>query len=146
MIESESLPPISDQKNWQNLDEFVAENQEQLAALAWNFHQERVDSEETLGIDLKPTPHFVSCSRQAIEMLNQNAGNRLREVLGILDGYQPQEEVLMIAIGSDQIKLVFFKPEPTPPECLEQTGKELNTLLDELQTKMAEKMGINPEA
>jgi hypothetical protein len=145
MLESKNLSPTADQKDWQKLDEWVAANQKSLAALAWVFYQERIDSEEFLGIDLQPTPHFVSCSKAAIETLNQNTDNRFREVLGILDGYDPQEEVLMIGMSRDRVKLIFFTPEPTPPECHEQIGKDLNTLLDELEPKIAEKLGIQLE-
>ncbi len=136
MVESEKLSPTSEQKDWQKLDEFVAANKENIAALVWIFYQERGNTEEILAIDLQPTPRFVSCSREAIETLNENTDNRLREVLGILDGYKPEEEVLIIGMSRDRIKLIFFTPEPTPPECFEQLGKDFNTLLDDLEAQL----------
>ena len=136
MVESEKLSPTSEQKDWQKLDEFVAANKENIAASVWIFYQERGNTEEILAIDLQPTPRFVSCSREAIETLNENTDNRLREVLGILDGYKPEEEVLIIGMSRDRIKLIFFTPEPTPPECFEQLGKDFNTLLDDLEAQL----------
>jgi hypothetical protein len=145
MLESENLSPTSEQKDWKTLDEWVAANQKSLAALAWIFYQERADLEEFLGLELQPQPRFVSCSKAAIETLNQNTDNRLREVLGILDGYQPQEEVLMIGMSRDRVKLIFFTPKPTPPECYEQVSKDFNTLLDELEAQMAEQLAIQSD-
>jgi hypothetical protein len=145
MLESNNLSQTAEQNDWKQLDEWVADHKKKLAALAWIFAQEKADSEEFLGIDLQPQPHFVSCSKAAIETLNQNTDNRLREVLGILDGYQPQEEVLIIGMSCDRVKLLFFTPEPTPPECYEQVGKDFNTLLDELEPQMAENVRIKSD-
>ncbi|MGB3532749.1 MAG: hypothetical protein WBA13_04435 [Microcoleaceae cyanobacterium] len=142
MLESEKLSSESNPKDWQKLDEFVVENKELFAALAWSFSQERADSGEFLGIELQPIPRFVACSQEALEIFNQNADNRLREMLGILDGYKPEEEVLFIAIESDRVRLVFFTPEPTPPQHFAQIGKDLYTLLDELEDKLVKEMGI----
>ena len=142
MSELENISSGADSENWQQkLDEFVEEHQSELAALAWHFYQERKEKEETLGIDLKAKPRFVACSQQALETLNQNTDHKLQEIVGIVNGYQPEEEVLMIVIGNPTLKLIFFKPEITPPESCQQVGKDFNTLLVELEEKMAIAIG-----
>lgn len=138
MVESENLSPPTDPETWQNLKEFVAEHQQLLAALSWRFYQEKEETGEILGLELHPKPQFVACSQHAIETLNQNADNRLREMLGIVEGYKPEEEVLIIGMGRDRLQLVFFTPEPSPPECCEEVGKDLYTLLDEVEAKLAD--------
>ncbi|HAG85234.1 MAG TPA: hypothetical protein DCL61_29820 [Cyanobacteria bacterium UBA12227] len=122
------------------LDRFVKENQKELAALSWGLFLEKGESDETLGIDLQPTPHFVYCPRGAIEKLNQNVENYLQEVLGIIDAHQANKEVLMIGIGNDQIKVIQFEPEPPPPNCFEQVGKDVDTLLTQLEECLKEKL------
>ncbi|MBD2577032.1 hypothetical protein [Oscillatoria sp. FACHB-1406] len=120
------------------LDRFVLENAKELAVLAWGFHLERGDSDEILGIDLKPTPHFISFSRSAIERLNRNVSNQLQEILGILDGHNPEKEVLYIAIGNGQLKLLNFAPEPPPPACFEESDRDLTELADDLEARLSE--------
>ena len=112
------------QRNWAwfwryQIDDFVHANQEALAALAWGLRQEWGETPDVPGIDLKPTPHFVACSNEAIEELNQNVGNRLQEILGIVEGYDPESEVVMMVIGDGQVKLINFKPKTPPPECFQ---------------------------
>ncbi len=142
MSKLDNSPPNINQTSWQQkLDEFVATHHPELAALAWCFYQERKDSGETLGIDFKPAPHFVVCSQEVIETFNQKTDSKLQEILGIIKGYDPETEVLMIGIGGNSIKLVFFKPEITPPEHYEKMGKDLNQLLDDLKEKMADEIG-----
>lgn len=137
MIKLETNQPDLDEKSWQRqLDGFVEMNQKELAALAWGLHLQWGEQADTLGIDLKPTPHFVACPKSAIEQLNKNVKNRLQEILGIVDGYQPEKEVLMIGIGSDHVKLIYFESEPSPPECFEQVGKDVDTLLKQLEESM----------
>lgn len=137
MIKLETNQPDLDEKSWQRqLDGFVEMNQKELAALAWGLHLQWGEQADTLGIDLKPTPHFVACPKSAIEQLNKNVKNRLQEILGIVDGYQPEKEVLMIGIGSDHVKLIYFESEPSPPECFEQVGKDVDTLLKQLEELM----------
>ncbi len=122
------------------LDRFVKENQKELAALSWGLFLEKGETDETLGIDLQPTPHFVYCPRGAIEKLNQNVENYLQEVLGIIDAHQANKEVLMIGIGNDQIKVIQFEPEPPPPNCFEQVGKDVDTLLTQLEECLKEQL------
>lgn len=137
MIKLETNQPDLDEKSWQRqLDGFVEMNQKELAALAWGLHLQWGEQPDTLGIDLKPTPHFVACPKSAIEQLNKNVKNRLQEILGIVDGYQPEKEVLMIGIGSDHVKLIYFESEPSPPDCFEQVGKDVDTLLKQLEELM----------
>ncbi|MDY6937027.1 MAG: hypothetical protein SWY16_05105 [Cyanobacteriota bacterium] len=140
--------PENSSNPWKReLDRFVRNNKQELAALAWGLYQEQQESgndcPDTLGIDLQPTPHFFSCSREAIETLDRNVGNRLREVLGILDGHQPDKEVLILGIGGGQIQLVQYKSEPTPPECFTELGETIDTLLERLESRMVEQISID---
>lgn len=124
------------------LDSFVKENQQELAALSWGLLQERGDTVETLGIDLKPTPHFVFCPKDAIETLNRKVQGHLREMLGIVEGHKPEQEVLLVGIGPDQLKLIQFTPEPAPPACFEQVGADVDTLLDRLEKRLQEQVAL----
>ncbi|WP_414754811.1 hypothetical protein [Anabaena sp. CCY 9910] len=119
------------------LDRFVKENQQDLAALFWGLWLENGDSQGTIGIDLQPTPHFVYCPQEAVEKLNNNVENRLQELLGIIEHNQPEIEVLMIGIGRGEIKLIQFAPEPPPPLCFEQVGKDVDGLLELLEQRMS---------
>lgn len=108
----QSIP--DDQANlWRyQLDQFVEENQQLLAALMWGLLTEwGEESQEVLGIDLKSGPHFICCSKEALEKLNRKVGHKIQEIIGIVDKYKPDEEVAIIAIGQGQIKLIYFKPE-----------------------------------
>lgn len=137
-INSQSQPR---KDTWQHhLDLFVRANQQQLAALAWVTYLEQQDSQapDTLGIDLKPTPHFVFCSQEALEALNRQVNGLLQEILGIVYGYKPEQEVAIIAIGDSQIKLINFAPEPTPPECFEQIAEDKQTLMSKLEESLGE--------
>ena len=133
-----STQPNSGEKNWRRqLDQFVKANQQELAALSWGLWLENGDSAGTLGIDLEPTPHFVYCPKEAIETLNSNVENQLQEVLGVVNAHKPEQEVLIIGIGSDQIKLIHFEPEPAPPACFEQVAADVNTLLERLEQRLS---------
>jgi hypothetical protein len=140
MMFGSTLPESGDNKWRQQLNQFVKANQQELAALAWGFWIENGDSNGTLGIDLKPTPHFVYCPREAIETLNNKVENQLQEILGILDAHKPEKEVLMIGIGSNQIKLIQFEPEPPPPICFEQVAADIDTLVKRLEQRMSEQI------
>jgi len=118
------------------LDDFVKANRLSLAALAWGFRQEWADTENHLGLDLEPQPHFVSCPRDAIEKLNQRVDSKLQEILGILDGYNPETEVAIMAIAKGQIKLIYFQPDPSPSECFVNAGSDLDSLILDLETKL----------
>jgi hypothetical protein len=136
-----SLQPERAEDKWKHqLDRFARDNQQELAALSWGLHLERGESDDTLGIDLQPKPHFVYCPKEAIEKLNRNVENHLQEILGIVDAHQPEKEVLIIGIGNDQIKLIQFEPEPPPPACFEQVGKDVNTLLEQLEQRLKEQL------
>ncbi len=124
------------------LDQFVKANQSQLAALAWGFRQEWADTDNSLGIDLKPQPHFISCSRGAIERLNQQVDNQLQEILGILDGHNPETEVVMIVVGDGQVKLIHFEANPSPPECFSNCGADLDNLIATLETELQQKVTL----
>lgn len=120
------------------LAQFAKDNQQELAALAWGLYLEGGESDDTLGIDLEPTPHFVYCPRKAIEELNRKAQNQLQEILGIVDAHNPEQEVLIVGIGKDQIKLIQFEPEPSPSACFEQMGENVDTLLNRLEQRLNE--------
>ncbi|MGJ5672059.1 MAG: beta-carboxysome assembly chaperone CcmS [Nostochopsis sp.] len=133
MIFSTTQPESPDHKWRRQLDQFVKAHQQELGALAWGLWLENGDTQGTIGIDLQPQPHFVYCSKEAIEKLNDNVENRLQEVLGIIEHYQPEVEVVMVCIGKEQIKLIHFEPQPAPPDCFQQVGKDVNSLLDTLE-------------
>ncbi|ERN41416.1 hypothetical protein KR51_00019850 [Rubidibacter lacunae KORDI 51-2] len=130
--DSQQRPP-----DWRShLDRFAQIRARELAALCWGLQQEWGDRPVTIGIDLRPQPHFVSCTREALETLNRNANGMLRELLGIVDGHKPEKEVLLIAIGEGQIKLVNYEPDLAPPDCFAQVDCDLDTLLTELEREL----------
>lgn len=129
--------PNGENEAWKyRLDRFSDEYAHQLAALSWGLHLENPDHEETLGLDLHPTPHFVFCSREAIERLNRNTGNRLQETIGLINAHQPEKEVLIIAIGAGQIKLLYFEPDIAPPTCFEQSEQGTEEIARELEERL----------
>ena len=137
----DTMQPIQGEDKWRRkLNEFVKANQQELAALAWGLFVKRGKTDETLGIDLDPKPHFIYCPKPAIEELNRQVDNRLQEVLGIVDAHNPEVEVLMIGIGKGQLKLVQFEPETPPPLCFEQVATDVDTLLDLLEEKMCQQI------
>jgi len=119
------------------LDRFVKNNQQQLAALAWGLFLERGENDDILGLDLKPKPHFVYCPREAIKTLNRNVDDHIQEILGVVDAHQPEQEVLIIAIGNGELKLIQFEPKPSPSVCFEQVGENVDTLLQRLEEQLA---------
>ncbi|MFM2062261.1 MAG: hypothetical protein RLZZ507_1931 [Cyanobacteriota bacterium] len=135
---SNTKPETGDTKWRRQLDKFVKENQQELAALFWGLWLENGDSQGTIGIDLQPQPHFVYCPQETVEKLNERVENRLQELLGIIDNNKPETEVLMIGIGKGEIKLIQFAPEPAPQVCFEQVGKDVDTLLELLEQKMSQ--------
>jgi hypothetical protein len=125
------------ENKWRHLlDKFVKDNRSELAALSWGLWLENGNSQGTVGINLEPTPHFVYCPTSAVENLNDKVENRLQEILGLIKHHKPEVEVLMIGIGKDQVKLIYFEPETAPPQSFEQIGKDIDTLLEELETKL----------
>ena len=126
------------QEKWRwKIDNFVDANESQLTALTWGLQQEWNDNNDTiLGIDLKPQPHFIACAREQIEKLNQNTKGRLQEILGLIDGYKPDIEVLILVIGEGQVKLINFQPQPSPAECQELVEHDVDQLIKILETKL----------
>ena len=136
-----STQPNPGDQNWRHrLNQFIEINQQELASLAWGLWLENGNSKGSLGINLKPKPHFVYCPREAIEVLNRKLENKLQEVLGVVDAHKPEQEVLMLGIGSDQLKLIQFEPEPSPPDCFEQVAADVDTLLERLEQRLSEQM------
>ncbi|MDB9314210.1 hypothetical protein PN462_13945 [Spirulina sp. CS-785/01] len=147
-----SSPRPPQQKDyWKvRLDQFTREAEKPLAALAWGFLQEQKEQKtsekdpiDTLAIDLSPTPHLVSCSRESLETLNRNVNYRLQEILGLIDNYKPDEEVLMLAIGPGEIKLLYFKPETPPPDSFAELGQTLDDLIPQIESQL---LSLFPEA
>ena len=130
--------PDLEQQKWRSqLDRFVIDNEPQLAALAWALKQEwGEDNNDVLGIDLVPTPHFVACASENLETLNKNTKGQLQEILGIVDGHNPELEVVMIAIGEGQLKLINFQPETPPPDCFAKTDGDVDRLSATLETAL----------
>ncbi|MEA5573179.1 hypothetical protein [Calothrix sp. UHCC 0171] len=135
-------PETSDSQWRYQLDRFVKEHQQELAALSWALWQENGNSQGTIGINLAPTPHFVYCPNTAIEQFNVKVDNRLQEIMGLIKHHKPEVEVLMIGIGKDQVKLIYFEPQPEPPTCFTEVGKNLDTLLDELEAKLVNSLTL----
>jgi hypothetical protein len=131
-------PQPQGEEGWrQQLDRFVQAHRQELAALAWGLFLEKGESDDTLGIDLEPSPRFVFCPKAAIETLNTNVNNQIQEILGFIDGYKPEKEVLIVGIGSGQIKLIQFEPQPPPPECFEQVALDVDSLLERLEQSLS---------
>ncbi|NES18349.1 MAG: hypothetical protein F6K41_05320 [Symploca sp. SIO3E6] len=124
------------------LDRFVKNHQQELAALAWGLFLEKGERDDIIGLDLQPKPHFIYCSREALDTLNRNVDNKIQEILGVVDAHQPEREVLILSIGSGQLKLIFFEPEPSPAVCFEQVGENVDTLLERLEEQLA--LAIQP--
>src|SRR4028119_1937376 len=109
MIMFGSIQPDRGEDNWRHqLNQFVKANQQELAALSWGLWLENGDTKGTMGINLEPTPHFVYCPKEAIETLNNKVENKLQELLGVVDAYNHEKEVLILGIGREEIKLVQF--------------------------------------
>jgi hypothetical protein len=139
-----SPQPETVENQWRRqLDQFVKENQQELAALFWGLWLTNGNSQGTVGIDLQPKPHFVYCPLAAIEQLNGKVENRLQELLGIIQNHQPELEVVMIGIGKGEIKLVQFAPEPTPPNCFQQVAQDVDELLAILEQRMSQRIKAN---
>lgn len=89
-----------------------------------------------MGIDLTGNPHFICCSYQAIAQLNQEVDRQIQEILGIIEHFDPTEEVCIIVIGKSQLKLVYFRPTPSPPQCLADSQLTLDQLINYLEGKL----------
>jgi hypothetical protein len=131
-------PEIAEQKWRSQLDFFVTDYKQQLAALAWGLQQEWGESDDVLGIDLKPIPHFVACSRESLERLNENTRGIVQEILGIVAGYDSQLEVVIVGIGEGQLKLINFQPKLTPAECFAAVNEDIDELIKTLETALTE--------
>ena len=134
----DNRPEIAAQKWRSQLDLFVTDYEQPLAALFWGLKQEWGESDDVLGIDLQPIPHFVACSQESLEKLNQNTKGRIQEILGIVDGYDRATEVVIVVIGEGQVKLINFQPQQTPAECFAATDGDLDELIKTLEAALAE--------
>jgi hypothetical protein len=126
------------------LDRFVVAHQLELAALAWGLSLEGAfeqEGQDILGIDLKPLPHFVYCSKVALEDLNKTVGHQIQEILGLVENHKRDQEVLILAIGDGQVKLINYQSDPSPPACFEKVGEGVMDLLDRLEQALFKYMG-----
>ncbi len=129
------------QPKWlHKLDKFVKAHKQELAALSWGLWQQNGNSKGTIGIDIQPKPHFVYCPLEAIHKFDDNVDRKLQEILGLIDNHRPEVEVLMIGIGKEQIKLIYFEPEPSPPVCFTQINRDVDGLLDLLEVRMGDEI------
>lgn len=133
----DNRPEIAQQKWRSQLDRFVIDYELQLAALAWKLSQEWQNNNNVLGIDLKPEPHFVACSYEDVEALNKNTRGQLQEILGIIDGHDPELEIIIIVIGEGQVKLINFQPASTPSNCFTKTDGNVDNLVAILEDALA---------
>lgn len=141
MMQFGDSPPDDLANQWRyQLDRFVQENSTDLAALAWGLLVEWENSGDALGIVLEPKPQFVQYSRQSLEELNQKLNRRIQEVLGIIDNYNPQEEVAILAINQGQIKLIYYQSNPAPPICFEEKKGDLAGLLQTLEETLSQQI------
>lgn len=133
-----SIPqPETEENKWRGqLDRFVKDNQPELAALFWGLWLENGNSQGTIGINLLPQPHFVYCPQTEIEKLNERVENRLQELLGIIDNNKPETEVVMIAIGKGEIKLIQFAPKLSSETYFHELGKNIDELMDLLEQRL----------
>ena len=134
-----SPQPVGEDGQWrQQLDWFVKENQQELAALSWGLFLEKGASDDTLGIDIQPTPRFIFCPKSAIEKLNDRVNSQIQEILGFIDAHNPEKQVLILGIGNGQIKLIQFEIEPPPPVCFEHLASDVDTLLGSLEQRLSQ--------
>ena len=133
---SESVPDNSENQWRYQLDRFVTENKQALAALAWGLKNEWENDQDVLGIDLEPEPHFIRCSRQSLDELNRNVEGKIQEVLGIVDNYNYNEEVAMIAINEGQIKLIYYQCAQSPSVFFDEENMSLDGLIEQLESTM----------
>jgi SNF2 family DNA or RNA helicase len=131
-----------DPNSWQyKLDQFAKKNQQELAALVWGLTLEWGEEKNTLGIDLKPKPHFVACSKKAIDELNNNVREYLQEIVGIIENNNPEKEIVIIGIGEGKIKLINLETNPPPPLCFEQMTTDIDSLIESLEAKLIQYLG-----
>ena len=72
-----------------------------------------------------------------IEKLNQNTKGQIQEILGIIDGYQPETEVLILAIGEGQVKLINYQPATEPSACFAEVAEDIDLLIEKLEAALA---------
>jgi hypothetical protein len=146
MIPLGQKPPDDPANPWrQQLDCFVRANQKALAAIAWGLRQEWGDTDEVLGIDLRPTPHFICCDRADLEILNERVDGQIQEILGVLDGCDPATEVAIVAIGKGQLKLIHYQPEMPPHACFQQLDRDLGEAIAILESKMGKTVSLQSQ-
>jgi hypothetical protein len=128
------------EQSWrQQLELFVEAHKQELAALTWGVSLNPEAERGVLGVDFQPSPHLIFCSVTAIAELNRKVDNQIQEILGIIDAHQPEEEVLILGLGTGkgfEFKLIQFKPEPAPPQCYEQSVAKGADQLQQLEQQL----------
>jgi hypothetical protein len=75
-----SPQPFGEDGQWrQQLDWFVRENQQELAALSWGLFLEKGESDNTLGIDIEPILDVCVC--QLLEHQSDETKIKFRSVV-----------------------------------------------------------------
>lgn len=130
-------------EKWRSqVDWFVQDYRPQLAALAWGLQREWGNDGTILGIDLQPQPHFIPCLWDNLQTLNKRVGGRLQEILGIIEHADFERETVVLCIGNGQVKLIYFEGNPSPADCFAQYGTDLDALIKELETAMAQSIKL----
>jgi len=73
--------------------------------------------------------------------LDQFVQENQQELAGLMWGLlsewgEDREEVAIVAIGDGQVKLIYFQPDLSPPECFDRLEVDLDTLIQQLESKM----------
>jgi hypothetical protein len=136
-----NLQPEKEEDRWRyELADFAKAHQQELAALSWGLWLENQHNGSVMGIDLQPTPHFVYCPKEAVLKLNETVGSFLQEVVGIVEGFNPEIEVLLVGINQGQLKVIEFVTDPPPPQCFETVSADVDTLLEQLEQGLRERI------
>ncbi|MEB3826685.1 beta-carboxysome assembly chaperone CcmS [Phormidium sp. CCY1219] len=132
-----SNQPEKAEDQWRGqLADFAKANQEELAALSWGLWLENQHNDSVIGIDMSPRPHFVYCPKAAIAQLNGKVNNKLAEMIGVVENFNPETEVLLVGIGNGQVKVIEFEIDPPPPVCFERMGHDVQTLIERLENRL----------
>ena len=77
-----------------------------------------------------------ACSRDSLEQLNTQVNRQIQEILGVLDGHDPNLEVAIVGIGIGQIKLIHYQPQVPPPDSFREAGENIEQLIELLESQL----------
>jgi hypothetical protein len=60
--------------------------------------------------------------------------------VGIVEGFNPEIEVLLVGINQGQLKVIEFVTDPPPPQCFETVSADVDTLLEQLEQGLRERI------